>query len=37
MSDFNLDEAQRQRVDQYFAYEYQQKYSSSLLCYDKLT
>ena len=33
MKDFKLDEAQKQRVDQYFAYEYKQKYSYSLLSY----
>ena len=36
MSSFNLDPAQQRRVEQYFAYEYQQKYNSNLLMYNDL-
>ena len=36
MNSFNLDQAQQRRVEQYFAYEYQQKYNSNLLVYYDL-
>lgn len=36
MTSFKLDRAQQRRVEQYFAYEYQQKYNSNLLMYVDL-
>lgn len=36
MTSFKLDKAQQRRVEQYFAYEYQQKYNSNLLMYYDL-
>jgi CRP-like cAMP-binding protein len=36
MSTCKLDQAQQRRVEQYFAYEYQQKYNSNLLMYVDL-
>jgi CRP-like cAMP-binding protein len=36
MTSFSLDNAQQRRVEQYFAYQYKQKYNSHLIDYDEL-